>query len=180
MRWPFTVVTHHTINRDGHVVSGRNAEYDLRVSREAGDEPFYSRPVPSIELGAEEHAFWEATRAIFEARGDIVYQRTPETKPVFRDLSVDNDGRLWVDRYVRAVYLPDESDATARAPGRPAYEWREPGTFDVILDDGSWWATISMPLSSIPMSSRGNLVWGRVRGEADEHYVVRWRVVPNS
>lgn len=176
MRWSFPEATEHAITRDGHVLAGRSDEYRIEIDRGSGAEPFYERTVERIRLSGEERDFWESMRERHEERTDIRYQAMPRVKPVFRTLIADPAGRVWVERYVEARHFPQESTEDRR----PAYEWREPTTFDVLLEDGNWLGTVTMPTNSIPLHFSNELVWGRLRGDFDEHYVVAWRLVPGG
>jgi len=89
---------------------------------------------------------------------------------------VDDDGRIWVDRYVAAVKRTDLPGPRGDNPP-PPITWREPRTFDVFEPAGRFLGTVVMPRHTTVWLRRGNLMWGTVRGEFDETCVVRLRLV---
>jgi hypothetical protein len=92
-------------------------------------------------------------------------------------VSVDADGRIWIDRYVAAV---KRNDIKANRPDQPpALTWREPRTFDVFDPAGRFLGTVAAPRNTRFLYARGNQLWGVTRGEFDENYVVRYRLEAN-
>jgi hypothetical protein len=94
-------------------------------------------------------------------------------------VSVDRDGRIWVDRYTAAVHRADIRPGPTRADGPPALTWREPRTFDVFEPAGRLLGTVVAPPATRFLHQRGNTIWAVTRGEFDENYVVRFRLVTN-
>ena len=179
-RRPFTTTTLSTINRSGRVVSGRNTEYTLSIHDASGPGVWYAREAARRPVAPGERDLWEAARASFQSLGTETYDPVPAFKPHFREITVDHDGRVWVDRYTAAVHSVLAPEVLVCCPRVLSFNWRERPTFDVVREDGTWWATVEMPFNTVSMSRRGNHVWGRITGGQGEHYVVRWRLEPVS
>lgn len=173
LRWSFPESTEHAVTPGGHIVSGRNTAYELTRDAGEGPRPFYSRQVERLPITRAERDFWEDVRRRTNARSEVEFPAVPRTKPTFRRLFSDSDGRIWVERYVEAEHVPQDRDSESP---RVPYEWREPTTFDVILPSARLLGTVTMPPNSVPLAISGDVVWGTARGEFDEHYVVKWRL----
>ncbi len=173
-RWNFPTAVRYAWSNLGYLVVGRNDEYAFDLQIPGGPVRRIVRDVEPVRIRRAERIQWEAWTRLFERRGDETYPPIPETKPAYRDLYVDEDGRIWVDRYVAAV----KREAKPREPGddRPLSEWREPSTFDVIGPDGSYFGTVVVPENTTIMVRRGDHAWGVHRGEFDEQYVVRFKI----
>ncbi len=164
----------------GYLVVGYNRTYALnlvcsdgsvrRIVKEQGD---------AIRLTRGEHAEWEARFRSMERRQQgVTYRGVSTTKPVFRALSVDADGRIWIERYVPAINWDVEPRDSQ--DGWPARAWREPTTFDVILPEGVFLGTVVLPSHTIAMFRRRMHLWGIQFGEYGEPYVVRFRIEPHE
>jgi hypothetical protein len=173
-----------TLSNRGHLIVGHNRSYALEVHESEDLIRRITRDVDVAPVRRDERAQREAMleyreKLVRERDGvDIDFPPVPRTKPFFRDLRVDADGRIWVDRYVAAVKV----DVEPREPGdeRPLLEWREPPTFDVIRADGTLFGTIILPKDVEAHFMRGRHIWGVYTGELGEPYVVRLRIEPGT
>jgi len=179
----------------GYFVTGAPLRYAIDVQR-PGKPLRIERTHTPVRLAGAERAEWNAmadhlskqpigmsmrrnqnggTDTIF---GPTVKYAAPETKPVFRSLQVDDDGRIWVERHVAARRVPPGS--SARAPiskdPRPPITWREPATYDVFEPDGRFLGTVTAPDKTTFHARRGRHIWAVQRGEFDEPYIVRYRI----
>lgn len=174
----FTVQTLHAWSPLGYVVSGRNDRYEIRL--DAPDGPvFLRRELERAALGAEERSNWLAIADAIHNRppdgfevGERPTYTVPEIKPYFREIRVDRQGRVWVDRYVEAEYR--EAPPPSR-PGSVALEWIEPVTFDVFSPTGEFLATVLLPPTTRFSQADGPLLWGIQADEEGEDAVVRMR-----
>ncbi len=174
-RGPFAEDRCYTWSLLGYVVTGENTRYAIDLELPDGTIRRIERRYEAVRVEQGERSQWEAWADFFARRpGAERFGPIPERKPAFRALSVDDDGRIWVDRYTRAT----KHDAPPRESGNetPPYLWRETPTFDVIDPLGEFLGTVSLPARSRLAVSRGVQVWGVQRGEFDEQYVVRWRI----
>jgi hypothetical protein len=173
-----------TLSNRGYLVVGHNRSYALELQVSDDLVRRITRAVDPEPVKRDERAQWEASleyreKLMRERDGvDIEFPPVPRTKPFFRDLIIDADGRIWVDRYVAAMKV----DVEPREPGdeRPLIEWREPRTFDVIRPDGTFLGTVVLPKDTEVHFMRGWHIWGVYNGELGEDYVVRLRVEPGT
>lgn len=165
----------------GHIVVGSNDTYSFEIRRQDGVVRVVMEHVPVSYTTGE--------RAELEARNDFV-RRTqgqfmtseippvPAVKPAYRGIHAGEDGRIWIHRHVAA-----ERDSTVVVPDRsvadppPVMTWREPAVFDVFEPDGTYLGQVRLPpRTSIQIWGR-TWLWGVQRGEFDEPYVVRLRLI---
>jgi hypothetical protein len=99
----------------------------------------------------------------------------PSVKPVFHDLSIGDDGRIWVRRYV-AAQKRNDLPAPRGANPPPPITWREPPTFDVFEPSGRFLGTVVLPHRTYLWIRKGATMWGVTHGEFDEIYIVRYRL----
>lgn len=105
----------------------------------------------------------------------------PDTKPSFRSLMADEDGRVWVRRHVEAEPIPEDQIEEPEDPNaRPPVRWHEPhAVFDVFEPDGRYLGPVYAPdsFSTNPQPViRGARVWAVARDHLDVEYVVRYRI----
>lgn len=164
----------------GYVVEGDNRDYTLRFTPPDGTEHVLARPWEPVEVKAGEKTMWEAWAEAFRERGSAIagFDGVPDRKPAFRNLRIDSEGRIWIDRYAEA----ERRQVEPRAPDdpRPPFEWRQRPTYDVIEPDGTFLGTLVFPPGVGPWFARGDEVWSVTSGELGEAYVVRYRIAPGG
>jgi hypothetical protein len=185
---PFVPEWDYALSPFGHFVTAHSSRYAFNVVRVHGD-PRRPSQVTRIErawepvrLTRDERHEWQEIADFLTRqtpRGASAGVRVPEVKPALRSVSVDRDGRIWVDRYVAAVKRTDIPPRPANPDRPPQLTWREPRTFDVFEPSGRFLGTIVAPPQTRFLWQRGSTVWAVVRGTMDENYVVRYRLVTN-
>ncbi len=186
LRLNFVEQTLSAFSNRGYLVTGHNSTYELQLIFENGSVRTLVRDRDdTVRLTRGEAAMWEARFRSMERRtpprqreGYAGFADLPRTKPVFRGLSVDADGRIWVERYVPAVIWDVEPRDSP--DGWPARTWREPTTYDVVQPDGVFLGTVVLPSHTIAMFQKGIHLWGIRFGDHSEPYVVRFRLEPNG
>ena len=178
-RVPFVEEWRHAMSNRGYLVQGRNSRYRVEIVVPGGRRRVLRRDVEPVEIGPGERSQWESWTAFVDqlerARGFThTFTPIPDSKPFFRSLFVDADGRIWIDRYVPARHEAWQPFPTT--PDAPSFSWREPPTFDVIRPDGRLLGTLELRPDVRLLFSRGDSIWGVARGEFDEEYVVRLRI----
>jgi hypothetical protein len=140
-----------------------------------------------IRLGAEERTEWGAYADYFYTRekGERpqpgirqsvpVRAKIPLTKPAFRDLTVDRDGRVWLDLYTAAEKR--EMPPRPRNDTRPLLTWRERSTFDVFAAAGVYLGRVVLPAQYQLLDARGDWLWALTHGADDEECIVAFRIV---
>jgi hypothetical protein len=97
----------------------------------------------------------------------------PQRKPVFKDLSVDGDGRIWVHLHTTARRDTSIHDEAGRPWQNP---WVEQPTFDVLSPDGVLVGRVVLPSGARLLGAKANLLWILVRGRDDVQFVKRLRI----
>jgi hypothetical protein len=178
---PFTTETVSTLSPRGYQVVGRNDTYALHRPLRDGRVLRIERSVDPVPVEPEERRQWTAFLEDFTVRAHRAepFPPVPTEKPVFRALQVDEDGRIWVDRYVPAVYTPLSDEEREARGDSPVLEWKEPSVWDVVGAQGTFYGTVELPRGGSPAWARGRRVWVIEYGEYDEGYLVRYRIEPD-
>lgn len=180
---PFTVMTLFALSSSGHLVVGRNHQYDIELQT-PGTAIHLTRDLEATHVLSDEHAEWNAFRDYAIRRqggrgGNANIPPIPREKPFFRALRTGQDGRIWVFRYVTASKREDIAPLENR-PDRPLLTWREPPTYDVFEADGSFLGTVVLSHDFEPHAFRGMHIWGARVDSRGVETVVRLRVVPEG
>jgi hypothetical protein len=191
-----------TLSRTGGVVSGSPLAYTVDVQRPGQPRMVILREYKPVALTGAEKNEWEVMAAYMSKQptsrsfrpgpdgktvavdGPTTKYIAPAVKPAFRELRVDEENRIWVQRYVAASKFPPPPPpkmppGALPAPGimdRPVSLWREPMTYDVFEAGGRFLGTIAAPRGVQFRAMRGRTIWGTTRGELDEYYIVRYRI----
>lgn len=177
-RHPYTVETVSTFSPAGYLVWGRNDEYAFYRALSDGRVVRVSRRAERPNVTAEEREQFERISAYLERPGDSSYPPIPGAKPIFRTLSADIDGRVWVQRYTTSYnYKYSQAEREERGD-RPLIEWREAQVYDVFEPAGRFLGTVELPRRTQLQFARGDRLWAVQVGEFDEPYVVRYRLRP--
>lgn len=176
-RRPFPTETLSALSREGYLVVGRNDRYAVCYSLPDRRVVCIEHPFQPVAVRDAERAQWQSllewaqrrTGGRPDSQGSI-----PRTKPAFKGIWIDEEGRIWVSRYVEALSVPDEQ---ARRTGRPRVDWQEPPTWDVFDPRGEFLGTLQLPLKSTLAAASGTEVWLVREGEFGEQYVTRSRIV---
>jgi hypothetical protein len=181
LRLPFTRQELYVLSPLGYLVVGSNEEYSFEIRDPKGSIVVQRDDFKGIVVGREERQEWQNLARALERRRGVTSADIPDRKPAYRDLWVDSDGRIWVHKYVEAV----KRDVPATRKNRsgdlePNLSWLEPNVFDVFSKDGEFLWCAQLPRRATVQASRGNLVWGVIRGDFDEEYLVRWRLSPRE
>jgi hypothetical protein len=102
----------------------------------------------------------------------------PRVKPFFRAIYSGEDGTIWVHVHQDAVRRDPPADAPERPPDAPPpVLWSEPIVFDVFEPDGTCLGEVRVPPRTTLLTYSREQVWAIRRGELDELYLVRMRLV---
>jgi len=162
IEWPLS-----SMSAKGHLITGRNDNYVLQINRPHTTPIVIERDYTPVEIKQEERVQWENWVNHYSVNNSI-----PETKPVYKSIQTDSQGRIWIQKYVEAVYTEDHIGPHF---GPESNLW-EPPTFDVFFPDGSYHATTRLPLNANFRDAKNDHVWAVVKGELDELYVVRYKL----
>jgi hypothetical protein len=183
-----------TYSRLGYWVTGDQSTYAIVLHR-TGSAPLRieSDGAPVRVTGAER----EYHRALLEervrrrspARVDI--SLIPESKPAFKDIVADMDGRLWVSLHTAAVRTTVQQQAgpatgfgggsgNARSSSPPARPetmvvWREHPLFDVYAPTGEFLGSLQLAENEKLLNAMHDRIWVMRRDSLGVEYVVRYR-----
>jgi streptogramin lyase len=180
--WPFIEKVSSDLSPEGYLVTGSNQDYAFEFLHRDGTVLRVERGWEPVPLNREERSEWEQWGQYLADRrrpgAPEINSSIPGMKPAYRQLEVDADGRVWVDRYVEAVHR----DRPPREAGdeRPLLTWFEPRTFDVFEATGEFLGTVVLPPGTFIQCRRGMYLLGEQVGELDETYVVRFRIEPSG
>jgi len=184
---PFTPSATWTFSPFGYAVGGLSTEY--RIDHYRTDAPVLRIErdwIPVLVLTDEKA---ERERQIIEnfKRGFGSWRWNgppiPDTKPPFRDIMVDDDGRTWVQVSQPGYEYRSEQEAREEEgrTERPQLRYRERIVFDVYDADGRFLGPVKVPdeFRSFPEPrARGMTVWAVTADELGVNRVVRFRVLP--
>lgn len=95
----------------------------------------------------------------------------PPEKPHFKSIVAARTGEIWVVKRTQARPNPNALDSIMGLPAPP--DWIEPFEAEVYSSEGEHLATVEGPDDLQLFFASGDTVWGVVRGEFLEPYVVR-------
>lgn len=154
VRWPFTGREVSAPNFDGELLIGDPTHFEVRANRPGSLPVISSREFSKSVVRPEEAQEWLAILdgdERFPSNGVL-----PSTKPAFRSLRTDLQGRIWLERYVTAVVdsltfpLPD---------GARRRRWREPSVFDVFSAQGELLFSVELPEYHELVAMHGDRLW---------------------
>jgi hypothetical protein len=161
----------------GGLVHGRGDKYSFTI------QPAKGRPVrvverdwKPVELTPDERSQWAAFGDAQKNRdGTMGGYTVPKTKPAYRRLFVDAEGRIWVSLYAPASkrVLP------ARDPRltSPRIEWLQEPVYDVFDPIGRYLGRVTLPYRTGDLvQARGDRAWFFGVGPDDEHLVTAYKL----
>lgn len=181
---PFTVMTLSTVSPHGYLLTVRNDRYAMHRPLQDGRILRIERDAEPVPVKREEKAQWEDwldhfAGAAEEMPGHHKLGPIPDTKPLIRNLMVDDDGRIWVAVYAEARFKPYSDAERAERGDRPSLEWNQPLAWEVFDAGGRFLGRLTLPDRTSLLAARGTTVWGSQAGTYGEEYVVRFRIERN-
>jgi hypothetical protein len=172
-RKPFLIEHLSSLSPFGYQVDGTNTAYELYRPLPDGRTLAIARSYTPVPIAAAERDEWDRILDYIATRSSTsLVPRIPgHNKPPFREIRIDQDGRIWVSLYVEAEFTPQEP----RTDGPPTMHWREPPVWDVLDPRGQYLGTVSTPNGWVA-AAHGRHVWVVESGELGENYVVRYRI----
>lgn len=161
----FTENTLSRLSSKGYLVVGTNSKYEFELRKPSGTVVINHEYTP-VQIKPDEKKQWENTLGIV-ARQANINQKVPDTKPPFKDIFTDSEGRIWIHRYTEADY--SESPIYTVEGG-----WWEAAAFDIFLDDGSFYGSVKFPHGFNFSDARGDHVYGVLTTDDLAEHVVRY------
>lgn len=180
---PFSAGESWAFSPRGYFVGGVSTSYCVLLLRPEGPLRIEKahEPVP-VMPGERENArartTWDMrqTEPGWEWDGPAI----PDTKPAYRRVWADEEGRIWVQLYTEGERIPEGQLEEREGSGdQPSDRWREPLAFDLFEPDGTYLGAVPAPrgLQTSPRPvARDETVWAVVRDELEVPYVVRYRL----
>jgi hypothetical protein len=190
---PFSPVMQSAISPLGYLVSGLTDRIaiDLHLPRQLVSirRDAAGPPVTAAERDSARDKITSDLRKVqpnWSWNGPAI----PRTKPVYSDLLVDGEGRLWVQ--VGEGPRPPNDTSTWRrgdiffaegrgtGPRAPSPAWSCPASgwtlFDVYEPSGRYLGQVKLPERADPIVMRGDYVWAATCNADDVPSVVRYRI----
>lgn len=186
-RVPFTAEAVWDFSPLGYMVAGVTGRYAIYLFRPGGPVLRIEREAAPVAVQPEESAERKRriTRGLQRQYGDWRWNGpdVPSTKPPWRDLFVDDDGRIWVvpSRPGEAVLSDAEARAIEERTGERPLRYREPPAFDVFDPDGRFLGPVDAPpglrTGNPHPLVRGDRMWAVIEDDYGVPYVARYRLV---
>jgi hypothetical protein len=163
----------------GDLVVGVNDRYAFEIRKRDGSVVRVEKAWEAVPMHPEERAELEARNEWVRRNDQGDVPPVPHTKPAYSGFSIGGDGRIWVRVRSRSEKVDPGPPPVPRGgqPPAPQVSWREPVIYDVFESDGTYLGPIQLPPRVTLRAHAGDEVWAAVRGEFDEQYVVRYRLV---
>ena len=173
-RSPFPIRVLSALSPMGYYIAGTNVDYTFAIYHPQGAVTV-KRDEARVKVSPAERDEWEARVRWSESTFGQAWATVPEWKPAYRDLWVDADGRIWVERYMPAV-RDSAFGLGGMREDEPEITWSEPLVLDVYSHNGEFMWCVSLPSYADVLASRGLVVWGVVRDRLGRETIVRWRL----
>jgi hypothetical protein len=158
----------------GGLLTGTTDRYRIVVRRVGAPVLVIERTHRPVGFVRGERSEWLAwTEYLGRERGRVF--EIPRSKPAFRDLLSDPEGRIWVHLYTTAT---KRTNIPPRPPGnnRPLLTWREANVFDVIDRDGGYLGRAELPPEQVVMSITRDRLYASGPGPDGEDRVYVYRL----
>jgi len=179
----FTVDKVWTFSPHGYMIAGLNETYTFELRKPDGVIRV-EMPHSPVSVHAEERDELEAVNDYMRRTQGQFLTATippvPATKPAYRAIHTGLDGTVWVQPYASAVKFvppPREPVPSGGNPLPPQRTWREPIVYDVFDTNGAYLGQVPVPERTSLVALNGPEIWAVQRGEFDEQYLVRYRLV---
>jgi hypothetical protein len=159
----------------GSIVHGYSDRYRFTISRFDGTTRVVEKAWNPVPIAGEERDQLSA-RYEDEARRDATHPAfsLPRTKPAYRDIFVDQDGRIWISVFARATKRSLSRDTTANS-GTPL-DWAQDPTFDVFDPAGRFLGTVVLPYGSTLWAARNDRIYARSIGPEGEERLIAYQL----
>lgn len=176
----------------GYRIVARNDRYSITLEKSQDQWVEIRREYEAVVYDRAERADAERMESVMSGRHGRPVRDIPRTKPPFRSVYADSQGRIWVQ--LRTVGSREPETAGERSAREQACEffaasreecdtgvraWREGLAFDVVGQDGEYFGRVDFPIRRAKLEyAADDVVWVTEQGEYGEEYVVHYRIVP--
>jgi hypothetical protein len=166
---------HAAVSPAGAVVFGQSSSYRFVIRPAKGPVRVVEHPWTPVPVGSAERANWMEWVEYFRKRDNNRFNYTiPRTKPAYRDLFADQDGRIWVSVYTAT----EKRNIPPRPAGdlRPRLVWRQNATYDVFDPMGVYLARVALEPNSQLLWAQRDRIWVLAKGADDEERIISYRL----
>ena len=168
---PYRVDAYRDWSPGGQFIVGVGNTYSFEVHGASGVTRI-ERDVEPLPVHPDEAAAWRKRFRWMEGQPDYRPPQgewIPSAMPPFRGISAAGGGRIWVRRNAEPVLI--EVEETEGRP--PPVGWIQPFVYDVFEAKGSYLGEVRLPDGFEPHIFGEHHIWGVLRGELDQEYVVK-------
>ena len=162
---------------DGSIVMANSGIYAIEIRKRDGTIVRIDKPYDPVSLSGAERADYQRLQDWFvKYQGRFSTSDIPDlpaNKAAFKQLFVDQDDRIWVERYQEGEAKEDPDPLPADESAPPPVNWVEPVVYDVFAADGSFLNRVHAPRGSAIYKARGDAAWGTQTDDGVQ-YVVSW------
>jgi hypothetical protein len=165
----------------GGVVYGYNDAYRFGIKPPTGPTRIVERPWVPVPVQGAERDNWIQWADFFRAQDarsggpPRPPYEIPKTKPAYKELFVDRDGRVWVSLFTAAERRDDIPPRPA-GDTRPRLIWRQRATYDVFDKGGAYLGRVTLPRSARVVAAQGDRVWVLSKDVDDVESITVYRV----
>ena len=171
---PYVPLFVSAISPLGYYVSGDAAHFAIMLETHDGKPLRIESDRAALTIDAlERRERYEHIRAKAQ---EIAPSDIARTKPFFRHLRVDEDGRIWVWLSQPSVRIPVADTVRAAAAGTSKYTWSEVSVYDVFAPTGEFLGSVRLPERATFAAAKDNKLWLTLTDDLDVPRVVRYRI----
>ncbi len=158
----------------GYYVAGDAEHYAVNLKTAAGRPMRIESDRAAVPIDAQERrARYDYIRAKTD---DIAPSDIAQSKPFFKYLRADDDGRIWVWLYHASVRIFVADTVKAATAGTSRYMWVEAVVYDVFAPTGEFLGSVRFPERAAYAAAKGDKLWLVLTDELDVPRVVRYRI----
>ena len=170
-----------SVLNDGRVILSRTDLVGFLVKAVDGDShPLLAElAVPTAVIGPDERKeiqtmvdFWDG-QVLAHDKVVVQHEQVPDRKPAIRELMLDGDGRVWIQRNVESVPVPPHP-----APGAShlAQTFDQPTVWSAFRTDGRYLGDVRFPIGVRVIGVVRDVAWAIVRDANNQQRLVKYRI----
>ncbi len=167
---------------DGRVIMSRTDLVGFLIKTVHGDTPpyFVELSVPTAVIGPDERKeiqtmtdFWDG-QVLAHDKVAVQHEPVPNHKPAIRELMLDGDGRVWVQRNVESVPVPPHP-----APGAShlAQTFDQPTVWSAFRTDGRYLGDVRFPIGVRVIGVVRDVAWALLFDTSNQQRLVKYRIL---
>lgn len=175
VREPFVPKVKWGLGRDGSLLIGCPATYELEVIRTDGTVHRIARAWEPLRIADEHRAFMAS---------EVGTGPLPDERPAYVRLQAFSEGRVWVRPTLPSARVPLPDEVVEQFGVTHTWEESTRAIFDVFSLEDGWIGTVALPPEARysgfptepPVEIRGDTIWAVVTDSLDVQYVAKYVV----